>query len=350
MSSAGPCGAFQRTPIDSTVAILTGPRELRFRHEVLDPAALDTSAILCETLVTAISPGTELAAYVGLRPLHDGPPYPRLQGYCNVARVLAVGADVHEVAPGDRVLTFSSHRSHFIIDASASLVTLPSSAKSEEAAFAYLYHLGYNAVLRSDVRAGSKVIVVGLGALGLTSVAMAALAGAEVFGVSAHTHAHRLGTVFGARQVFSRDSLPALHAVLGTDRADVVICTTSAWSDWALALELAGQRGTIAVLGFPGRTESAGSFNPLDSRSFYAKQLRIEAVGHSPERPDSRGFARFNERANLAYLVDQIGCGRLQPSSLISGRYPGPQIEQAYEDLLARKNSPVTYVLQWNRE
>ncbi|MGH8797079.1 MAG: zinc-dependent alcohol dehydrogenase [Caldimonas sp.] len=350
MSAAPSTGAPLSRPFEASVAFLDAPRRLAFRRESLDPATLAATGVLCETLVTVISPGTELAAYTGLPPLHDGTAYPRLQGYCNVARVIAIGSSVSTVVPGDRVLTFASHRSHFIVDAAALLVVLPPEAKSEAAACAYLYHLGYNAVLRSGVCAGSRVLVVGLGALGLTSVAMAALAGADVYALSDQVPAQALAKTFGARAAHARGETEALRKALGTRLADVVIFTTSAWSDWAIALQLCARRGTLAVLGFPGRAESAGSFNPLESRTFYAKQLRIEAVGHSPEFDDSRGFARFNERANLRYLVEQIVAGRLQPSSLLSGRYPGAQLEQAYADLLARKDSPVTYALLWNRE
>jgi threonine dehydrogenase-like Zn-dependent dehydrogenase len=336
--------------VEATVVILVGPRQLELRTERLDSAALGPTGVLCKTLVSVISPGTELAAYTGQAPLRDGPAYPRLQGYCNVARVLAVGADVGSIVPGDRVLSFASHRSHFVTDAGDLLAKVPEGVLSEQAACAYLYHLGYNAVLRADVRAGSRVLVIGLGVLGLTSVAMAALAGAQVVALSDHPHPQQLATQFGARRVFARAESPALSSAWHGELADVVISTSNSWSDWKLALEMAGQRATIAVLGFPGRSESAGGFNPLDSRTFYAKQLRIEAVGHSPERADSRGFSRFNERANLGYLVDRIALGQLQPSLLISGRYPGARIERAYQDLLARKHSPVTYALQWNPE
>jgi D-arabinose 1-dehydrogenase-like Zn-dependent alcohol dehydrogenase len=337
------------TPIEATVVTLTGPRRLELRRETLDRADLGPTELLCETLVTAISPGTELAAYTGAPPLREGTAYPRVQGYCNVARILAVGAEVRGLSPGDRVLTFTSHRSHFVIRADDVLATLPADADAAQVSCAYLYHLGYNAVLRSDVRAGARVLVIGLGVLGLTSVAMAALAGAEVHAVSDQTHPQGLAREFGAREVFARGQRQALRDALG-EGADVVICTTNGWEDWALALEMAGTRGTLAVLGFPGRGRPPGEFNPLDSRYFYAKQLRIEAVGHSPEHADGRGFARFNERTNLRYLVDQIVRGRLRAASLISGRYAGPDIELAYGDLLARKHSPVTYVLQWNRD
>lgn len=343
-------GATLPSPVEATVISLAGPRQLELRTERLDAAALGPTAVLCETLVSVISPGTELAAYTGQPALREGPAYPRLQGYCNVARVLAVGADVGSIVPGDRVLSFASHRSHFISDAGDLLTKVPESVPSDQAACAYLYHLGYNAVLRADVRAGSRVLVIGMGVLGLTTVAMAATAGAQVVALSDHRHLQQIATQYGAQRTFARAESPALRSAWNGEPADVVISTSNSWSDWKIALDAAGQRGTIAVLGFPGRNESAGDFNPLDSRTFYAKQLRIEAVGHSPERPDGRGFARFNERANLRYLIDQIALGKLQPRLLISGRYPGARIERAYQDLIDRKLSPVTYVLQWNPE
>lgn len=350
MSKAGPTSGTPLAPIEARVAWLEAPRRLAFRSETLDASRLGAGDILCRTITSVISPGTELAAYTGLPPLHGGAPYPRVQGYCNVARVLSAGPAAAGVAVGDRVLTFGSHRSHFIVDAGAVLATLPAAAVAEHAACAYLYHLGYNAVLRSGVRAGSKVLVIGLGALGLTSVAMAALAGADVFALSDQPHAQGLAVRFGARGVFPRARTADLREAMGPGLADVVIATTNGWPDWAIALEQATTRGTVAVLGFPGRGEAPGTFNPLESRSFYAKQLRVEAVGHSPERPDGRGFARFNERDNLRFLVEQIVCGRLEPAALVSGRYPAEELAQAYEDLLARRQGSITFALQWTPE
>jgi len=333
---------------EATVVHLVEPRKLELRASLL--AAPGPAEVLCETLVTAISPGTELAAYTGMPPLRAGVVYPRLQGYCNVARVLAVGVDVNGLAVGDRVLSFTSHRSHFVLPQADVLFRLPEAAKSQDVVCAYLFHLGYNAVLRSGVRAGSRVLVLGLGALGLTSVAMASLAGATVVGLSDQSHPGQIARTLGATAVHGRNDTGALRSALGGGGADVLIATTNTWTDWEIALQMATPLGTIAVLGFPGRGLAPGSFNPLDSQYFYAKQLRIEAVGLSPERPDIRGFARFNERDNLAFIADQIIAGRLNAAALVSGEYPGTQISQAYQDLLARKNSPITYLLRWNQE
>lgn len=331
---------------EATVVWLNAPGEIEIRIESL--RALGNNDVLCETIVSAISPGTELAAFKGLPPLRPGVVYPRLLGYCNVARVLEVGPAVEGVQAGDRVLTFTSHRSAFVIAEAEILYKLPETACAEDIACAYLFHLGYNAVLRGNVRAGSRVLVIGLGVLGLTTVAMAALAGARVFALSDHNGPASIALQMGAEAVFSRQELSSLTESIGPDFADLVVSTTNSWSDWQVALKVAGQQGMIAVLGFPGRGEPQHPFNPLDSQYFYMKQLRIEAVGISPERPDSRGFCRFNERANIDYIANLITRGRLTPSMLVSGCYSGTNVLKAYQDLLERRSSPTTYLVRWN--
>ncbi|MEO0419266.1 MAG: zinc-binding alcohol dehydrogenase [Pseudomonadota bacterium] len=330
----------QRRPV-ARVAWLTGPGEVIWREESLP--APDRRQVLCETLVSAISPGTELAAWRGAQPLKPGNPYPRVQGYCNVARVLEVGENAAHLTPGDRVLTLQSHRSRFVCSADDIYVTLTPEMDKRRVATSYLFHLGYNAVLRSGMRAGSRIVVIGLGALGLTSVAMATHAGAEVVAVSDHSSAQKIArTAYNPGQVCSRNEAMRLSQT----GADAVILTTNGWSDFRLALELAGQNAVIACLGFPGREEAPGEYNPLAAELFYAKQLRVEAVGLSPLENDPRGFNRFNLRDNLGYIA-RVLAPLADP--IISGEYPADELERAYADLAARKDNAVTYLLDWSR-
>lgn len=327
------------------VAYLEGAGQLTFREETLPPPG--PTQLSCRTLASVISPGTELAAWKGLPPLRPGPVYPRLVGYCNVAEVIAVGRDVIHVSPGDRILSYASHRTHFLLDETDVLLTLDASLDPAIAATAYLFHLGYNAVLRAGVRPGSRVLVIGLGALGLGSVAMADIAGAEVRAVSDQAASASIARDFGAEEVLGREGSARAKNGWGSG-ADVVISTTSSWTDWRLALEASGRMGTIAVLGFPGRGEPRPDFNPLDSQYLYDKQLRVEAVGASPEREDPRGFLRFNERANLSYIVDLIATGRLRPDAIVSRRFPAAKLADAYNLLASREEAAVTFALDWS--
>lgn len=311
---------------------------------------IQESEILCQTLITAISPGTELGAYTGLPSLRSGIDYPRLLGYCNVARVIGVGGAVSGVKIGDLVLTFGAHVSHFVIPQEKVLYRLKPGDDPREIVVAYLYHLGYSAVIDCGIRAGSRVAVIGMGLLGLTSVAMSKIAGAEVIGFSKRNKLENKESSHGAFRVLStKEPGSKFEGAFDGFGADVVITTSNYWSDWKVAMELAGYRATIACLGFPGRGESDRDLelNPLDSKYFYAKQLTIKSVGLMPENIDSRGFLRFNERANISYIANLISNRTLSASALISAEYPYYQLESAYKQLLQSRGSAITFLLKW---
>ena len=321
-------------------AWLDGPGELRFAEEPLP--APGPGEIACETLITAISPGTEIAAWTGMPPLRRGPTYPRLQGYCNVARVVECGDGVEGIARGDRVLTHQSHRSHFNTRAGDALYRLPEGVDAGAIASTYLFHLGYHAILESGVRPGHRVLVQGLGVLGLTAVRMAAIAGAQVTAVSDHAEPAAIARAYGAREVVGRTALDQRGETF-----DMVVSTVNGWADWQRALRSCARRGTIACLGFPGRGENAPAENPLTSEHFYAKQLTLKAVGLAPADNDARGHLRFNQRDNIAYLASAIADGIIDTAPIISGTYPAARLADAYAALVSRESSPVTFLLDW---
>lgn len=334
--------------VEAKVAWLESPRNLTLRtEELIGPG---DGEILCATIVSAISPGTEIAAWSGLPPLRPQVTYPRLQGYCNVSRVLEVGKAVTDMAPGDRILSFASHRSHMLLRRDEVLFKLDPEANADLIACTYLFHLGYNSILRSNVRPGNRVLIIGMGALGLTTVAVANLAGAEVYAVTDQDHPAKLAIEMGAKEILRRPSASMFGKESGdSGGADIVVITTNSWEDWRLAMGAAAMFGTVACLGFPGRGEPLPSFNPLDSSFFYMKQLKLEAVGMSAERNDGRGFLRFNERDNLNWLARKISDGTLKAASLISGRFEGSDLAKAYVNLEIRAGSPITYLLDWNQ-
>ena len=49
--------------ITAQTAVLEAPRDLHFKEETLDPTSLGDDELLAATIVSVISPGTELAAY-----------------------------------------------------------------------------------------------------------------------------------------------------------------------------------------------------------------------------------------------------------------------------------------------
>lgn len=323
--------------IKALVAYLVAPFSIEFK-EILISSNPTPNQIICKTLYSAISPGTELSAYNGEPALRKGSIYPRLMGYCNVAEVISTGSNVYNLSVGDLIFTNQSHRSHFIAESSDFHVKIPKQNGIEKYTTSYLYHLAYNALLNTDVRLGTRVGVIGMGAIGLCVAELASNNGAIVTVMSNYLKSsgnEKYNVLKKDVNFISKNSF------------DTVITTSNDWDDWLLALTVADQRACIGVLGFPGRTDSSPKRNPLASEFFYDKQLTIKALGVSPGEPDPQGFNRYNLRSNMEYLVQQISLNKLNPARLISTSFKAFCIDSAYKALCSRKNGEVTILLEW---
>lgn len=336
--------------LTSRIAELTGPRQLIFREQSLATSALKDNELLAETVCSALSAGTEVAAWRGDPPLRPGPVYPRLVGYCNVAEIVACGRGVTRFRPGVRILTFQSHRSAFVCREDEVIVTLPVGTAPVPASVTYLFHLGYNALLRGGFTPGHHVGVIGLGTIGLAAVAQAGNFGGNVHAFSNQPDARNLALEIGALDAWPKDlteTPKAVAAKAGGAGLDLVITTSNRWEDWALALRLARKGGTLCVLGFPGRTEPEPPLNPLDSQFFYDRQLTIHACGQSPDLDVSAHDLRFTVKRNCEFLLHQIVAGKLPARRLIGSVQPWEKLPELYEQLAHRTGHALTGVLQW---
>jgi threonine dehydrogenase-like Zn-dependent dehydrogenase len=324
---------FDNPKLPSLVFRLYGPRDLRVDEEILDLGAIGEREIAARTLFTAVSTGTELAAYRGDPPLRPTPfPYPRLVGYCNVAEVIAVGEHATGYKPGDVILSGQSHRSAYVCDAGSVFLALPPQVEPAAASIAYLIQLGYVALQSAEAQKGQRVAVIGLGVLGLATVACARMMGLDVSAVSSQAASLDIARRWGARAVAKNDAI-SLGAI------DCVVLTSNLWQDWLLSLKTVNISGTIATLGFPGRGQALPDFNPLDSQWLYDKRLTIKATG-PPASPEQL-------RHNLVYLINQMAAGALHANKLISKTIRWQELPTLYAELAANRGKLLTAVLKW---
>ncbi len=324
--------------------------ELVYRTEPVPAEEPGENRILAKTLFSAISPGTEVAAFAGEPPLRPMKVYPRLVGYCNVAEVLRVGEGVADLRPGDRILTHQSHRSLFCCEVSQILATLDPGADAAASSTTYLFHLGYNALLRGSLQPGHRVAVLGLGTLGLTTVAAARAFGSQVIGLSNQEEARAAALEFGATACSAKEASAAeamIGELAGSDGLDLLVTTSSSWEDWELALRLPRNGGVIAVLGFPGRGQGQPHFNPLASQYFYDRQLSLVACGYSPLTPAAPQDIRFTRQRNCRTLLEMIRTEQLPGRRLITEIVRWDQLAGVYQRMQERNTGPGTILLDW---
>jgi D-arabinose 1-dehydrogenase-like Zn-dependent alcohol dehydrogenase len=338
------------TRVESTVVELPKPLTIEFVKYTLNSEDLGSNELLAETICSAISTGTEVAAYRGDKPLRPGGTYPRVVGYCNVAEVKRIGTHVNQYQPGDRILSFQSHRSAFVCSEDSVILKIPGGCDLHKAATTFLYHLGYESLLKGHFKPGHNVAVIGLGTLGIATVDVGCRYGANVFAFSNQGHSLTLARELGSKLCFRKDDANFMEEIEVATHGigiDIVITTANTWNDWKLALEVIRDEGTICVLGFPGRTQPLPDFNPLEPQYLYFKKLSVVYCGYTPDYLIPPKDIRFTRKRNCESLLDMIAENRLKPEKIISQTYPWTQIQKAYDDLMKRDPPLYTAILTY---
>lgn len=314
-----------------------------------DPDSLAQPAygfVAIKSLYTAISSGTELAAWNGASPLRPtANPYPRLMGYCHVGEVTAVGNGVNNIEVGQHVLSHTAHRSHAHLETNEILCTIDKTLNPIFASTTYLFHLGYAACLKAGGVLGQSIAILGLGTLGLTTAAVAHMGGGKVIAISDHLPCSDLQRDFGINQGINKSEaqLDALN------QFDIVITTSSTWDDWKLALQLARRGGQIIVMGFPGRDQPLPNFNPLTSEFFYDKQLQLAACGYMPNYDGEKIDIQFTTKRNCSYLLDQIAAAKLPANKLVKEVCPADNLSDIYDNMSKNRTTAQTIILDWRK-
>ena len=174
---------------------------------------------------------------------------------------------------GTRILTFESHRSYFGINENNILSAIPMNVSNENAATTYLFHLGYQNIINCNLIAGSRLLVIGLGCLGLTTINMGDIAGCEVYGLTDNDTSKQQAEKMGAKKVFNRFEIKNELNHENRVKFDCIIITSNNWEDVYIAMQLAPLRGKIGLLGFPGRDGELPKFNPLNLTTFIKSSL-----------------------------------------------------------------------------
>ena len=308
--------------------------------------------ILAETKYSAISTGTEIAAWEGKPPLRPSKIYPRLMGYCNLAKVIKVGSSISDISVGNYILTHQSHRTAFICKHSDILLCVDEQDETllKKLTTTYLYHLGYAALLAGNYKPGHYVAIVGLGTLGITTATLVKLFGIQPFIFSNQVIDSTWIDIIGLKYLFKKQPLNinAWHQLCGMDGVDIVINTSNKWSDYLLSLQLARKGGEVICLGFPGRGEPAAEFNPLDSQYFYEKQLAIKHCGYVTDHNIDPIDKRFTLKRNIQYLSQLIMNNMIDPLQIITREVSWTELDKLYSSLSSRQNGMYSSLLNWN--
>jgi predicted dehydrogenase len=271
-------------------------------------------------------------------------------GYSAAGRVLAVGDQVRDLAPGDVVACGGEGANHAEVLAVPTnlCVRVPANVSVEDAAFTTLGSIALHSVRQAEVGLRDRVAVVGLGLIGQLVARIARAAGCEVLGVDLDPW--RLDVARAANGVDEARSRADVQDLL--DQWDAVIVTAAASTSdpVSLATDLARDRGVIIVVG-DLKLE-------LDRRRLYEKELSLRlSRSYGPGRYDreyeQRGldypasYVRWTERRNMGAFVDLLAGGSVAVGDLVTHSFPIADAPEAFEVLADRSANSLAILIRY---
>ena len=276
-------------------------------------------------------------------------------GYCHAGRVLEVGAGVQGYAPGDRVVSNGPHAEVVCVPKNL-CAKIPDGVDDAAAAFTVLASIGLQGMRLAAPALGEKVVVFGLGLIGLVTVQLVRAAGCDVLGVDIHPERLALAEKLGARTVRAGEGDPVVAAETWTEArgVDAVLITASAKTDEIVhqAAQMCRQRGRIVLVGVVGLN--------LRRADFYEKELTFQvSCSYGPGRYDDAyeqaghdypyGLVRWTEQRNFQAVLEALRSGALRVDELITHRYPHGDAAAAYK-VITEDRSALGVVLEYPAE
>lgn len=163
--------------------LFSGEEQATFVEYEREASRIGYDEIGGKTLYSLVSPGTELNIYLGnyeKEGLSWGR-FPFTPGYAAVLQIEEVGSDVTDINKGDLVYCMGKHMSYQRITRKEA-IPLPEGMNPEKAPFARLMGVTWSSLTLTMARPPAKVVVAGLGLVGLFGALIFQNCGYQVYG------------------------------------------------------------------------------------------------------------------------------------------------------------------------
>lgn len=259
-------------------------------------------------------------------------------GYSIAGRVIEAGRNATGISVGDRVACAGAGlANHAEINAVPKnlVVPVPAGVSARDASFVTLGAIALQGVRQAQLTLGERVVVMGLGLIGLLTVQLLKASGCHVLGFDPNGERAELAGRLGADIAVAGGLAEAVAGFTGGYGADAVILTASTKSSEPLnqAAEISRLKGRIVVVGLVGMT--------IDREPFYKRELDLRlSMSYGPGRHDPNyelsgndyplPYVRWTEQRNMASFLDLVAEGRVTPSALVTHTFDIAQATDAY--------------------
>ena len=354
--------------------------------ELPDPGCNEVG-ILCQSLFSCISPGTETSGIIGARQslikralqtkdllpkvrstISEGrfwdiilkrsssPPFPDIPagiGYSSAGIVVEKGAQIKNLNIGDSIACAGSPHSTLMYVPKNLFVKIPKGVSFEEASFLALGSIAMHGVRRAKPEFGDTFVVIGMGIIGQITAQILKNAGCTIAVTDVIDSRLQLAEKLGCSisiNASKKDSVKIVRNYTQGMGADgVIVCAGSKSSEPLLqALEMCRDKGRIVLVG-------AVPVN-LPRLPLYQKEIdffisRSYGPGRYEGNYEDKGLdypieeVRWTENRNMEEFLELLSEGRIDVKSLITHIFPFEKAADAYDTIIKKPGETLGVLL-----
>ena len=333
--------------------VMTAPGEIEFRS--IPVPEVEKNQVLVRIQMIGVC-GSDIHVYHGQHPFTS---YPVTQGHEVSGDVVAVGADVSDVAVGDKVTiepqvycgkchpcthgkynlceelkvmgfqTTGTASTYFAVDA-GKVTRIPDSMSFEEGAMIEPLAVAVHAVRRFGDVSGKRVVVMGAGPIGNLVAQVAKGMGAELVMVTDVSDyrlqlAKECGADFGVNTLHS-DFNAAMVECLGPDKADVIYDCAGNDITMNQAIRCARKGSTIILV------------------AVFSKMATVDLAVLNDHELDLNTTMMYRHE-DYVTAIELVEKGAIQLRPLMSNVFPFGEYKKAYEYIEANKEKTMKVLI-----
>jgi 2-desacetyl-2-hydroxyethyl bacteriochlorophyllide A dehydrogenase len=330
----------------------TGVRQVEIREETLKNSL--SEHLHLRALYSLISAGTEMLIYRGELPeempidenlsaLGGSFSYPLKYGYSTIGKIISANGEKKPSINSKRSFAFNPHESQFYAPNQMDL-WVPDECDSKDALFLANMESAINVILDANIRIGDKVVVIGLGVLGLlTSALLLEHPLADLILLEPHAIRRKAASGLGAKMVIDSSNAADLKNAkesLGSKGADTVIELSGNPEALNLAMELVGAEGKIIVGSWYGMREAKINLGI----KFHRGRIKIISSQVGRINPTLSGRWDRARRFSLAWQY----LAKIKPSQWITHLFPFDEAQKAFRQIDKHPEQSIAVALDYH--
>ncbi|MFL9913302.1 zinc-binding dehydrogenase [Paraburkholderia sp. RL17-337-BIB-A] len=333
----------------STICTITGKEALQI-EDVDRSRQLDNNELRIRTLYSLVSPGTELAIFLGEHvglndPNNTFAKYPFLSGYAAVGEVVETGPGVEQFSVGQKVYFEGYHESLAIVDAVRKNVrALPEGIDIKLAPFARLAQISYTALLVApDAGQRSTVAVIGLGLIGNLAAQLFQIRGDKVIAADTVLARRNWAIEAGLHGVISTSGVDIAERVReAAADAEIDICVEATGNPAVVqvCLDNVRDRGRVILLGSPRGKIMIDVYNNI-----HRSGVSLIGAHERVLRAEAPGAPRMIQVVDE--MLNNIAAGKLSVSPLVTQTARPDQLADCYQHLHKDRDQTLGVLIDW---